>query len=328
MAGCSVSRKTIVVTVTILLSLVTSFSGCGGREATNIARVGFLRNDLHQLAYYVAREKGFYSDEGLDVREGGAFSAGPEEMSAFCAGELDVGYVGLSPALIFSAQDMADIRIVAQVNQDGSALVVRGGLEGQDMAALNGRTVAIPGYSTVQDFLLRMALSEAGMEQSDVSIVALQSEEMIPAMKSGGIDAFLTWEPYPSQAVMEQVGRVLLSSRDIWPGHPCCVLVVDEGYLASEPEAVQMAVDAHVKATDYINQNRLEAVDMAHLFTGEDREVAGAAMENVVFDYRPDESQIILYAEFLKENQVLNVDNPGSFVRGLLDKRFIPPEEG
>ena len=38
-------------------------------------------------------EKGFYEKNGVNAQVAGIFKAGPEEMSAFAAGALDMGYV-------------------------------------------------------------------------------------------------------------------------------------------------------------------------------------------------------------------------------------------
>jgi len=310
----------------IAVAAAIIFPGCGGTKQTRVVRVGYLRNDLHQLAYYVAREKGFFEEQGLDVREGGVFNAGPEEMSAFSAGDLDMGYVGTAPAVTFSAQDMADIKIVAQSNQEGSAIVVRNGLEAEDISALKGRTVAVPGYSTVQDLLLRMALEKAGLKPEDVNIITLKPPEMITALSSSQVDGFVAWEPYPSQAAEQKAGRVLVDSGRTWPHHPCCMLVVDSGFLKKNPDAVRRMVAAHVKATGYIRANRLEAADMAHLFTGQDRPVVNRAMKNIDFTYMPDIKGIRRYVEFLAGNGVIKSEDPGSFTRELVDVEFLPGE--
>ena len=79
------SRIRVISIALLLLCVIGAglLTGCGSQgSAATVVRVGFLRNDMHQLAYYVAREKGFFSEQGLDVREGGTFNAGPEEMSA------------------------------------------------------------------------------------------------------------------------------------------------------------------------------------------------------------------------------------------------------
>ncbi len=308
-----------------LLAAIALPCGCGGGgEQARVVRVGYLRNDLHQVAYYVAREKGFFSEQGLDVREVGAFNAGPEEMSAFSAGELDFGYAGASPVLTFAGQKMVDVKIVAQVNMGGSAIVVRNGLEVDDVAGLKGRTVAVPGYSTVQDFLLRAAMKKAGLGEQDVSVIVVKPPEMPQALASGQIDAAVAWEPYPTMVVEQKVGRVLEASEEIWPHHPCCMLFVDARFLERNPDAVRRMVAAHVEATRYVKDNLVEAGDMAHLFTGQPSEVARKAVRKIEFSWEPDVKGLTRYAEFLKSSGVIKVDDPAAFVRGLVDTGFLP----
>ncbi len=322
--GAATGFAVTLITVMALL-MALPLGGCGAKpQGTRVVRIGTLRNDLHQVAYYVAREKGFFTEEGLDVREGGAFNAGPEEMSAFSAGELDMGYAGTAPIVTFAGQDMADVKIVAQANLVGSAIVVRNGLEAEDVAALKGRTIAVPGYSTVQDFLLRTALKKAGMSDKDVNIIVVKPPEMIPALAGGQVDAAVAWEPYPSMMVNQKAGRVLIRSGKIWPHHPCCMLVADADFLRRNPDTVKRVVAAHVKATKYIRDNPLEAADMAHLFTGQPAEVARAAMKDIEFSYVPEVKGIQRYVEFLKSNGVIKVKDAASFTRGLVDTGFLP----
>ena len=227
----AVGPGVIVLSLVVAMVIALALGGCGEeKKGTKVVRMGILRNDLHQVAYYVAKEKGFFTDEGLDVREGGAFNAGPEEMSAFSAGDLDMGYAGTAPIATFAGQAMIDIKIVAQANMVGSAVLVRNGLEAEDVADLRGRTIAVPGYSTVQDFLLRTALKKAGVSEQDVSIIVVKPPEMIPALSRGQVDAAVAWEPYPSMVVAQKAGRILTTSGKIWPHHPCCMLVVDSGF--------------------------------------------------------------------------------------------------
>lgn len=304
-------------------------AGCGGGgRQSRAVRVGYLRNDLHQVAYYVAREKGFFAGRGLDVREGGAFNAGPEEMSAFSAGELDFGYAGTAPVLTFAGRDMVDVRVVAQANVEGSAIVVRNGLEIEDVAGLKGRTIAVPGYSTVQDFLLRTAMKEAGLADKDANVIVVKPPEVPAALAAGRIDAAVVWEPYPTMVTSGKAGRVLATSRQIWPGHPCCLLVVDAGFLRENPDTVRRTVAAHVEATRYINENRVEAGDLAHLFTGQPTDVARQAVGKLDYSFEPDIEGITRYARFLQDGGVIDVDDPESFVRGLVDTSFLPGDEG
>jgi NitT/TauT family transport system substrate-binding protein len=314
----------IAVLFAAALLAVVLIEGCGPpKKSTRVVRMGVLRNDLHQLAYFVARQKGFFAEQGIEVKEVEASTGGPEEMGAFSAGDLDMGYVGIASVATFVGQGMADVKIVAQANAEGSAAVVRNGMEAEDVAGLKGRNVAVPGYYTVQDYLLRIALKKAGVSDKEVNISVLTPAKMPAALAAATVDAAVIWESYPSMIEAQKVGRVLITSAEVWPHHPCCMLVADSAFLRNNPGTVRKVVAAHVKAMNYIRDNPLEASDMAQLFTGQPKQVAHAAMKNVEFSFRPSLNGIARYVEFLKENGVIKVKDPAGFAASLVDNGFI-----
>lgn len=123
-------------------------------------RIGYLTADLHQLAFYVAMKEGYYKQVGLEV-EKKEFANGVMEMEGFRNGEIDAGYLGGAPATLKRINDNIPIKIIAGANNEGSAIVAK---DAKSIEELAGKKVAIPGFGTVQDFLLRKYAEEAGME--------------------------------------------------------------------------------------------------------------------------------------------------------------------
>ncbi len=120
-------------------------------------RVGYLSADLHQLAFYIAVKEGYFEKVGIKVIPK-VFENGVLEMDGFRSDEIDIGYLGSAPVTLKRINENVDVRIVAGVNNEGSAIVVRSDLNITDIKELSKLKVAIPGYGTVQDFLLRMAM--------------------------------------------------------------------------------------------------------------------------------------------------------------------------
>ena len=87
-------------------------------------RMAVLQNDIHHLPLWVALDKGFFKEQGINVEIAGIFRSGPEIMSAFSAGSLDMAYVGEAPTVTAVANGTAKVVILAQVNTEGSAIVV------------------------------------------------------------------------------------------------------------------------------------------------------------------------------------------------------------
>ena len=253
----------------------------------------------------------------------GIFKAGPELMSAFAAGALDAGYVGEAPATTAVANKTAKVVVLAQVNVEGSALVVKKDSPLQKVSDLTGKSVAIPGHATVQDFLFKKALLNNKIEQKQVKTLVIKPPEMIGALRTDQVEAFIAWEPFPAKAQTMEVGRVLAYSRDIWKDHPCCVLAVEARFLETQPDSARKLVQAHVKATDFIQQHPEEAVKIGVKYTGLDEKTIALALKNVRYTYHLSVEGEKEYVDFLSQMKYVKVENPQAFIREFLNLEIL-----
>jgi NitT/TauT family transport system substrate-binding protein len=288
----------------------------------NPVRIAYLQNDIHHLALWVALDQGFLI-EGKDVQIAGIFRAGPEIMTAFAAGALDMAYVGLAPTVTATANRTADVVVVSQANSVGSALVVGIDSSLEGVGALAGKTLAVPGHATVQDFLLKKTLKDNGVDLSQVNIMVLKPPEMIGALRTAQIDGFIAWEPYPSQAAAMKVGRNLMTSRQIWPDHPCCAVVAASRLMKSHPGKVQTVIEAHRRATDYIQQHPDQAVAIGVKHTGLDPETIRQAMRIVDYNDRLNVESVKTYVQFLSDLGYIRVTDTDGFIDALVRRDLI-----
>lgn len=120
--------------------------------------IGYLNADLHQLEIYIAQQKNLFGDYFSSVSFL-PFSNGPAVMSAFKSGAIDAAYLGAAPALLKSLNERINISIIAAANDNGSAIVLK-----NDESDLNNKTIATPGFGTMQDMFLRKYLKKNGYE--------------------------------------------------------------------------------------------------------------------------------------------------------------------
>ena len=307
----------------LFLSTLPFFLSCAGKQAPGKkVRLAYIQNDLHHLPAFVALDKGYYREEGLDVEITGAFKAGPEEMSAFSSHSLDAGYVGEAPIITAQANKVADVRIVAQANKEGSALVAAKDSTVKNIGDLRGKVVAIPGHATIQDVLLRMALKRSGINPAELTIMVLKPPEMISALSSREIDAFIAWEPYPSKAVTGGTGKVILDSGSIWKDHPCCALIVDR-VLMKNRDVVKRLIRAHLKAVRFIRDNEGEARNIGVKYTGMDEVTVREALKRIKFDPLPSRQDKKEFIEFLRELGYITIENSDNFIDELMDVSLL-----
>ncbi len=135
-------------------------------------RVGYLVGDLHQLAYKIASNaevgggESLFEKYGVTVTDapGAPYGNGGIEMTHFGGGDVDMGYLGCAPAVLQHLNAGVNTMILAQVNNEGSAIIVANDIDSLD--DLKGKKFGIPGFSTVQYFLLRMIAEENDIEVS------------------------------------------------------------------------------------------------------------------------------------------------------------------
>ncbi|MCC6347257.1 MAG: ABC transporter substrate-binding protein [Nitrospirales bacterium] len=307
--------------LSLIAAALVLFSAVYVSAAPKKVRLAYLRNDLHHLAAWVAIEKGFFREEGIDVEVAGIFNAGPEEMSAFASRSIDAGYLGVAPSTTGVANKSAGVKALSLANSEGSAIVVGKDSTLRSVKDLAGKTVAIPGYATVQDFLLRRALESAGVDAKEVNIIVIKPPEMITALGARQIDAFIAWEPHPSKAATGGIGRVLITSGKIWKGHPCCVVAVEDSFYRENPAAVKALRKAHVRATEFIRKNPDEAVRIGQKYTGMDEATLRAAMKNIQYHYDMNKEDIKAYLQYLLGFGYIKTVDIDSLIR-----EYIAPE--
>ncbi len=151
---------------------------------------------------------------------------------------------------------------------------------------------------------LPILLSGCIQEKKGVEVVKLSPRDMVEQLKLGEIDGFIAWEPFPSEAVVKGYGKILATSHDVWPNHPCCVVAAQKNV---NRDVLIAVVWAHVKATRFINneKNLEKVIRYAVNFTGKDRKVIEEALKRIKYVEFPDKREFRRYYEDLKANGYL-----------------------
>lgn len=121
-------------------------------------RFGFIDSDLHNLGVYVAQKEGYFERIGLTPDKNIhflKFRNGLAITNAFNNREVDAATFGMTPLLRYRVNDNGKVCIINGLNSGGTSLVVRADSDIQSIDDLRGRTIATPGFGTVQDTIMR-----------------------------------------------------------------------------------------------------------------------------------------------------------------------------
>lgn len=309
--------KTLGIMLAVMLLIIASSAISCTQAIKGQVRIGYLVGDLHQLPFFVSQQKGFFKDEGIDVKVAGPFNAGTPEMDALAANQLDMGYVGVAPAVIASARKV-DLSIVAGVNTEGSALIVDKSIN--NISDLRGKKIATPSPGSVQYVMLGMLLAANNMTFNDLQILpgTINPPDMAGALVTGNINGYIVWEPYASQGIVNGAGKALVGSKDIWPGHPCCTVVTRKDFAGANPAIVAGVVKANQRAIKYIQENPEEAKSLAESFTKLNAQVIENAIPRVIYNSTINVNGIKTFAE-----QMISLGESGA-MKPIISRQDIP----
>lgn len=225
----------------------------------NTIKIGSLHTD-HDAQLQIANEQKAYEAQGLEV-EVKQFNNGGDMLTAMASGDLDIGYLGITPVLSSCTQN-SSLRIISGVQTEGSSLIARSNENISSIEDLKGKTVATIGESSIQYILLTKILNDNGMNTDDIEHISMRSSLMVGALKTNQIDAMFVPEPYASLATEAGFGKELAYSGDIVPNHPCCVVVTTDEFIKKNPDKLEKIMAIHENYTNFVNAYPEKAVDL------------------------------------------------------------------
>ncbi|MEE0935270.1 MAG: ABC transporter substrate-binding protein [Methanobrevibacter sp.] len=266
----------IIIAVIAVVAIGGYFLMGGGSDTVTI---GYLPSD-HDAALFVADAQGKYAENGINTRLV-QFNNGGDLMTAMASGDVDVGYVGITPVLS-SIEKGVPIKVISAAQTEGSGIVVAKDSNINSVSDLAGKKIATPGEASIQHMLLTYYLEQNGMSINDVKVSAMKVPSMNDALKTNKIDGMITFEPYVS--IAEKNGaKVLVDSADILPNHPCCVVVASDKFIKDHPNETNTILEIHKNATDFINNNTDEAATLLPSDIVSDVEVEKSAIAGFPF---------------------------------------------
>ncbi len=262
--------KRIIKTVSMLsaavrtLIIVTSLL-CG---LSNLAlgaekiRIGHFPNITH-LQPIIGQSLGIF-----DKRMGGAidwktFNAGPSEMEALIAGQLDIAFVGPNPAVnAFLRSKGKALKIIAGSASGGAALVVPKDCRIASVQDFRGKRIASPELGNTQDVALRHWLKNNGLTPGrDVSVIPIKNSDILMLFQQKKLDGAWVPEPWVSRLLLDGGGKIQLDERQLWNEgkFPTTVVVVRTEFYEKNRELVKHFLEAHLEVTEWIQKHPAEA---------------------------------------------------------------------
>ncbi|MNJ50527.1 NMT1/THI5 like protein [compost metagenome] len=207
---------------------------------------------------YIALEKGFFQEEGLDV-ELQTTAGGDKTMTALLSGAIDVALVGAETSIYVYQQGAEDPVInFAQLTQtDGTFLVSREELPGFDWSQLRGAVFLGQRKGGMPQMAGEFTLRKHGIDpHQDLELIQNIDFANITAAYASGTGQFVQlFEPQASILEREGKGHVIASFGAESGRLPYTVFMTKQSYMQKHDQTVQKFTNAIRRAQAWVQEH-------------------------------------------------------------------------
>lgn len=236
---------------------------------------------------------------------------GSDMTNNMLAGLFDIGFGGI-PAVMDVVDKDKEVKILVPLQCEGAQLVVALDNPSKNwfdfvewVKIFNGQVkMGYKAPNAVQYVIATKALDEAGITQTedatniDAKVLWINQkgeENMVPNLKSKQIDAFVANQPTPAKAEVAGVGKQIeelanLPPQGMWKNNPCCMVGAKTTFIENNRSVLKDFLKLVIIATDWINQNKLEAQTIAESFIGTKTGVEEKSIPTIKFSNNPDDN--------------------------------------
>jgi NitT/TauT family transport system substrate-binding protein len=212
------------------------------------------------VPHYTALEKGFYRDEGLDVKILRGQGSG-DTVKRIAAGQGEVGIADISALMAARANTDVKVKAIALwYRRPPHGIFVRSDSPIKSPKELEGKKLAIsPGNS--HQILWPVFEKLSGLKPNSVTWVTMDAASMPPALIRGATDAvpfFVVHEARIRKVAQQQNAdvRVLAAWADLGFDVASTSLVAREDTIAKDPDGLKAFLRATFKGADYAFRNK------------------------------------------------------------------------
>lgn len=288
--------------IALLLSCVLvlgALAGCGSGstdgsaktdKSTNGKKTKVTLNEVaHSIFYapmYVAIEKGYFADEGIDLTLVTGFGA-DKTMTAVLTGEADIGFMG-SEASIYTYIGGANDKVInfAQLTQRaGNFLVARQPIDDFSWDMLVGKDVIGGRAGGMPQMVFEFILKKNGIDpKTDLNIdQGIDFGATAAAFSGGQGDFSVEFEPHATALELKGDGYVVASLGENSGFVPYTAFSAKTSYIEANEEVIRGFTRALQKGMDFVNSHT--PAEIAAAIKGQFAETDDEALTMIVTRY-------------------------------------------
>ena len=293
-----------------------------GSDSSNKIRVGYIGITC-EAPIFMAVEKGFFKEEGLDVELVKCEWSKYKDVLAL--GGYDITH-HLIMYFLKPIEQGLDVKITAGIHT--GCLRVQAAKDGPiaSVKDLRGKRIGCPGMGTPPFIFANRVLGANGIDAAkDVEWRVYPAGELGLALQKGEIDAIADSEPIGSLLLAQGIVKnVADQAKDApYKDEYCCAVIVNGKYFASNPKNTAAATRALLKSAKWVETNPAAAARLSveKKYLASNPELNTTAIGNLRYipSVKGAEDAVLSAA---KEMKIAGMLSPNTDVAALAKKAF------
>ena len=258
----------LAIIIIFIIACATLFSFRHRDTTRKIVKLAEVAHTIFYAPMYVAIEKGYFTDENIDIDL--ILASGADKVSAaVLSGDADIGFAGSETTIyVYNGGEKDYLKTFAQLTQkDGSFLVSRKPIDSFTLEDLKGKTIIGGRKGGMPEMTLEWGLRENGIDPNyDVTIdTSVAFSAMSSAFIGGQGDFVSLFEPNALQLEKQGYGYVVASIGELGRVVPYTAYFARDSYLKNHKDLIQQFTNAIQKGLDFVHQHSDEEVAKAIL---------------------------------------------------------------
>lgn len=259
--------KKVIITICSFLLLIISvlvlkFYNKNNNVLTKV-KVAEVTHSVFYAPQYVAIEKGFFEEEGLDI-ELTLTSGADNVMAAVLSGDANIGLSGSEATIyVYNKGEKDYIKTFAQLTQkDGSFLVSRKNIKNFTIKDLKGKYVIGGRQGGMPEMTLEYILKENDINpKKDLTIdTSIAFASMAGAFIGGTGDYVALFEPLATKVVNEGYGYKVAQLGTLTDNVPYTAYNARKSYINNNKDIIDSFTKAVQKGLDFVNSNDSDTI--------------------------------------------------------------------
>ncbi|MCX7923545.1 MAG: ABC transporter substrate-binding protein [Clostridia bacterium] len=278
-----------------------------------------------EVPLYVAYEKGFFKDEGLDAELIKGDHATLKDGLA--TGKIDVTD-GVLMQWIKPIEQGLNVKFTAGLHTGCLQILLPLNSDVKTVQDFKGKRIGVPAIGGGPMNLVSRLLADAGIDvKTGVTWKAFPAAELELALDKGEVDIIALPDPLAQISINKGKAKGFLSmaKHEPYSHEYCCLVVVNGTIVEKDPETAAAATRAIMKAAKWVSENPKEAakIEVEKKYVAGDEKVNGDILHDYNYIPSVDGGEKALYtaAKEMKEIGILDKDTDtealakSSFVR-------------